>query len=66
MWPLIILLVFWVISKFAGRITAKALSRHLRASNLLENFARRTTGGVVFVIGILMALAVRSACRSGR
>jgi small conductance mechanosensitive channel len=51
-----IVLVFWVISKFAGRITAKALSRHLRASNLLENFARRTTGGIVFVIGILTAL----------
>jgi small conductance mechanosensitive channel len=27
------------------------------ASNLLENFARRTTGGIVFVVGILMALA---------
>jgi small conductance mechanosensitive channel len=53
----IILLVFWMISKFAGRATAKALSRHARASNLLENFARRTTGGVVFVVGILMALA---------
>ena len=53
----IILLVFWVISKFAGRITAKSLSRHLGASNLLENFARRTAGGVVFVVGILMALA---------
>ena len=53
----IILLVFWVISKFAGRFTARALSRHPRASNLLENFARRTTGGVVFVVGILMALS---------
>jgi small conductance mechanosensitive channel len=52
-----ILFVFWVISKFAGRITAKALARHLGASNLLENFARRTTGGVVFVVGILMALS---------
>ena len=52
-----IVLVFWMISKFAGRITARALSRHPRASNLLENFARRTTGGVVFVVGILMALS---------
>jgi small conductance mechanosensitive channel len=51
-----ILLVFWVISKFAGRITARSLSRHVGASNLLENFARRTTGGIVFVIGVLMAL----------
>jgi small conductance mechanosensitive channel len=55
---LIILFVFWLMSKFAGRITAKAMSRHLSTSNLLENFARRTTGGVVFVVGILMALAV--------
>jgi small conductance mechanosensitive channel len=54
----IILLVFWIISKFAGRVTAKALSRHQATSNLLENFARRTAGGVVFVVGILMALAV--------
>ena len=53
----IILLVFWVISKFAGRVMAKSLSRHPRASNLLENFARRTAGGVVLVIGILMALS---------
>lgn len=55
---LIVLFVFWVASKFAGRITAKALSRHQAASNLLENFARRTAGGVVFVVGVLMALAV--------
>jgi small conductance mechanosensitive channel len=55
---LIVLFIFWVISKFAGRITAKALSRHHAASNLLENFARRTTGGVVFVVGILMALSI--------
>jgi small conductance mechanosensitive channel len=55
---LFILLVFWLISKVAGRITARALSHHPRASNLLENFARRTTGGVVFVVGILMALSV--------
>jgi small conductance mechanosensitive channel len=52
-----ILFVFWLISKFAGRITAKALARHPRASNLLENFARRTAGGLVLVIGILMALS---------
>ena len=53
----IILLVFWVMSKFAGRATARALARHPRASNLLENFARRTAGGVVFLIGILMAIS---------
>ena len=53
----IILLVFWMISKFAGRLTARALSRHARASTLLENFARRTAGGVVFVIGVMLSLA---------
>ena len=52
-----IVLVFWLFSKIAGRITAKALSRHLRVSNLLENFARKTMGGIVFVVGILMALS---------
>jgi small conductance mechanosensitive channel len=54
---LIILLVFWLISKFAGGVTARAIARQPRASNLLENFARRTTGGVVFVVGVLMALS---------
>jgi len=54
----LILLVFWIISKFAGRITAKALSRHRAVSTLLENFARRTAGVVVLVVGVLMALAV--------
>lgn len=53
----IILVMFWMISKIAGRIIANALARHPRASSLLENFARRTTGGVVMVIGLLMALA---------
>jgi small conductance mechanosensitive channel len=55
---LIILVIFWLISKFAGRITAKALSRHLHASTLLENFARRTTGGVVLIVGVLTAVSV--------
>jgi small conductance mechanosensitive channel len=55
---LVTLFVFWIISRFAGRFTAKALSRHMHASTLLENFARRTTGGLVFVVGILMALSL--------
>lgn len=53
-----ILLIFWIASKFAGRVTARALSQNARASSLLENFARRTAGGVVFVVGVLMALSV--------
>ena len=56
----IILLFTWLISKIAGRFMAKAISRHPRTSVLLENFARRTAGGVVFVIGVLMALATLS------
>ncbi|TWU03074.1 Small-conductance mechanosensitive channel [Symmachiella macrocystis] len=55
---MIILLVSWLISKIAGRVTARALAHHPRASSLLENFARRTTGGVVFVVGVLMAFSV--------
>lgn len=53
----VILLVFWMISKFAGRVSARSLSRHPKASTLLENFARRTAGGVVFVLGVMLALA---------
>lgn len=52
-----ILFVGWIVSRFAGRATARVLSRYPRASQLLENFARRTAGGVVFIVGILMALA---------
>lgn len=55
---LVILFICWLISRIAGNLTAKVLARHPRASNLLENFARRTTGGLVFVIGVLMALSV--------
>jgi small conductance mechanosensitive channel len=53
----VILLVFWMISKIAGRVMARSLSRHPRASTLLENFARRTAGGVVFVVGVMLSLA---------
>lgn len=54
---LTILAAFWAISSFCGRAMAKALASHPKASQLLENFARQTTGGVVFFVGILMALA---------
>jgi small conductance mechanosensitive channel len=53
----VILFFCWLISKVAGRITARTLSRHMRVSTLLENFARRTTGGIVFIVGVLMALS---------
>jgi small conductance mechanosensitive channel len=54
----IIMLLSWVISKFAGRVAARALARHPRASSLLENFARKTAGAILFVVGMLMALSV--------
>lgn len=55
---LVMLLIFWVMSKFAGGIVARVLARQSQASVLLENFARRTTGGVVLIVGFLMALSV--------
>ena len=57
MLALIILALTWIVSKFAGRATARVLSRYPRASQLLENFARRTAGWIVFIVGILTALA---------
>jgi small conductance mechanosensitive channel len=54
----IVFVVFWILSKFAGRLTVRGLNRHLHASTLLTNFARRTAGGVVFVIGMMIALAI--------
>ena len=53
---LVILIVFWIISRYAGRLVSKALSRREGVSNLLTNFAKRTAGGLAFLIGVLMAL----------
>ena len=53
----IILLIAWILSKFAGALMAKSLSRRFNTSNLLENFVRKTAGWVVFIIGVLMAIA---------
>lgn len=54
---LIILLLFWIISKFAGVIAEKVLSKQKHTSMLLINFVRRTIGGVTLVVGASMALA---------
>ncbi|MDG2012111.1 MAG: mechanosensitive ion channel family protein [Pirellulaceae bacterium] len=54
---LIILFVFWIISKFAGNIVCRVLSKQRRTSMLLINFVRRTIGGVVLLVGASMALA---------
>lgn len=53
-----ILFGFWLISRIAGRVTARLLARHPRASSLLEHFVRRTTGGLVLMVGFLMSLSV--------
>ncbi len=53
---LVILLISWLLSKIAGRTAGRVLAKHPRASSLLENFARKTAGGVVLVIGIMMTL----------
>ncbi|MCP4190756.1 MAG: mechanosensitive ion channel family protein [Planctomycetaceae bacterium] len=54
---LVILLLAWVISKFAGSLTARAISRSPKTSLLLVDFVRRTTGGTICVIGVLMAFS---------
>ena len=54
---LVILLLFWIISKFAGVIAGKVLSKQKHTSMLLVNFVRRTIGGVTLVVGASMALA---------
>jgi small conductance mechanosensitive channel len=54
---LLIMLIFWIISKYAGRLVGKALGRRSEVSTLLEHFARRMAGGLTLFIGLLMALA---------
>ena len=54
---LLILAAAWLISRFAGHLLAKGLNRYSRTSQLLENFARRTMGGLVLILGVLMALS---------
>ncbi len=54
---LVILLVFWILSRFAGNALVRAMSRRMDTSTLLKNFVRRTAGWVVLAVGILMAVA---------
>jgi small conductance mechanosensitive channel len=54
---LAILVIFWIISKYAGRLVGKGLERRTEVSTLLTNFAKRMAGGVTLLIGFLMALA---------
>jgi len=48
---------FWFISRYAGKAVGKGLEKRRNISNLLINFAKKMAGGLVFFIGILMALA---------
>ena len=54
---IVIMFFFWIISKFAGGVIGRVLSKHGRTSMLLINFVRRTIGGVVLLVGAAMALA---------
>ena len=54
---IVIMFFFWIISKFAGGVIGRVLSKHGRTSMLLINFVRRTIGGVVLLVGAALALA---------
>ncbi|MEP4076332.1 mechanosensitive ion channel family protein [Haloferula sp.] len=52
-----IILVFWIISRYAGKAVGKGLEKRKNISGLLTNFAKKMAGGLVFVVGLLMALS---------
>ncbi|MEM1084276.1 MAG: mechanosensitive ion channel family protein [Verrucomicrobiota bacterium] len=54
---LMIFVFFWFVSRYAGKAVGRGLERRRNISNLLTNFAKKMAGGLVFLIGILMALA---------
>jgi small conductance mechanosensitive channel len=54
---LIILFFFWVLSKYAGRVVAKAVGQRKEISTLLTDFAKRSAGGLMLIVGLLMALS---------
>jgi small conductance mechanosensitive channel len=54
---LVIVIIFWILSRSAGRIVGRVLSRKNHFSELLINFAKRTAGGLTLVVGILVAVS---------
>jgi len=54
---IVIVIIFWILSRSAGRIVGRALSRKNHFSELLINFAKRTAGGLTLVVGILVAVS---------
>ncbi|MFG0318481.1 MAG: mechanosensitive ion channel family protein [Planctomycetota bacterium JB042] len=55
---ILLLIVFKILGRTAGRLTRKALSRsHLKASELLKNFAENVVRKLVFLLGLLIVLS---------
>jgi small conductance mechanosensitive channel len=52
-----ILFIFWILSRYAGRVVKKAIGQRKEISSLLSNFAQRSAGGLTMLIGLLMAVA---------
>jgi len=52
-----ILFIFWILSRYAGRVVKKAIGQRQEISSLLSNFAQRSAGGLTMLIGLLMAVA---------
>ena len=56
---LVILLIFWFLSRIAKRIVRKIVrASRLQVSELLERFFVNIVGNLVFILGILMALSL--------
>lgn len=54
---LLVLGIFWILSRYTGRVVGKIFARQSSISDLLTDFGRRTAGGLTLAIGLLMAIA---------
>jgi small conductance mechanosensitive channel len=54
---IVILFIFWILSRYAGRVVKKAIGQRKEISSLLSNFAQRSAGGLTLLIGLLMAVS---------
>ncbi len=52
-----IFIIFWFISRYAGKAVGKGLEKRSSVSGLLTNFAKKMAGGLVIVVGLLMAFS---------
>ena len=55
---LFVLLIFWILSKYSGRVVRRGLSKGGRFSTLLVDFASRMAGGLTLAVGALVALGL--------